>query len=169
MSRETKNIAKNQIYAKLGIMNKPFAYNKKAHFDYEILETLEAGISLMGTEVKAIKNGHVSLKGAFVVVKSGEAWLLNATISPYQPNNTPKSYDPARSRKLLLHKQELGHMFGRTQEKGLTLIPIKLYNKKGKIKLEIGLGKGKRKFDKREAIKKKDMKREVERTMREKL
>jgi len=149
-------------------MNKPFIFNKKARFDYEILETIEAGIVLSGSEVKAIKTGHGSLIGAFAVIRSGEAWLLNANIPPYQPKNTLKSYDPERSRKLLLNKKEINYLIGKVQEKGLTLIAIKLYNKKGKIKLEIGLGKGKNKFDKREAIKKKDMKREIERTLRDK-
>jgi SsrA-binding protein len=149
-------------------MNKSFVFNKKAHFDYEILDTIEAGIVLSGTEVKAIKTGHGSLMGAFAIIRSGEAWLINANIPPYQPKNTPKSYEPERSRKLLLNKKEINYLIGKTQEKGLTLVPIKLYNKKGKIKLEIGLGKGKKKFDKREAIKKKDMKREIERTLREK-
>jgi SsrA-binding protein len=145
---------------------KPYAFNKRARFDYQILETLEAGIVLEGHEVKSIKTGHVSLKGAFVVLKNEEAYLLNASIPPYQPKNTPKSYDPERSRKLLLNRKEIAHLIGKTKEKGLTLLPIKLYNKKGKIKLEIGIGKGKRKVDKREILKKRDMKREVERVLR---
>ncbi len=148
---------------------KPYAFNKRARFDYQILETLEAGIVLEGHEVKSIKTGHVSLKGAFVVLKNEEAYLLNASIPPYQPKNTPKSYDPERSRKLLLNRKEIAHLIGKTKEKGLTLLPIKLYNKKGKIKLEIGIGKGKRKVDKREILKKRDMKREVERVLRGKV
>lgn len=120
---------------------------------------------MFGHEVKAIKTGHVSLKGSFVVIRGGEAYLLNASVPPYQPKNTPKTYDPERSRKLLLNKKELEQLIGKTKEKGLTLIALKLYNIKGKIKLSIGIGKGKKKFDKRETLKKRDMKRDVERTL----
>lgn len=147
-------------------MNKPYAYNKKARYDYEILETLEAGVSLKGHEVKAIKTGHCSLKGSFVVLKNGAPYLLNANIPPYQPKNMPKDYDPNRSRQLLLSKNEIRRLIGKTKEKGLTLVALKLYNKKGKIKLQIGVGKGKRKIDKREIIKKRDMKREINRALR---
>ena len=149
-------------------MNKVFAKNKRALFDYEILETFEAGIELRGWEVKAIKTGHISLKGAFVVIKNGEAWLLNANVPPYQPKNTPKDYHPSRTRRLLLTKRELKYLFGKTQEKGLTLVPLKVYNKKGKIKLEIGVAKGKRKPDKREAIKKRELKKEIEKMLKHK-
>ena len=127
---------------------KIFAKNKRAFFDYEILETLEAGLELKGFEVKAIKTGHVSLKGAFAIIRKGQALLLNAHIPPYQPQNISKNYDPSRTRRLLLHKKEINYLVGRTSERGLTLVPIRLYNKKRKIKLEIGLGKSKKKFDK---------------------
>jgi SsrA-binding protein len=145
-----------------------YAFNKRARFDYEILETFEAGIVLSGQEVKSVRASHVSLKGAFVVLKNKEAYLLNATIAAYQPKNTSPSYEPTTSRKLLLRKNEINQLIGKVQEKGLTLVALKTYNKRGKIKLEIGIGKGKKKYDKREALKKKDMKREVDRVLRNK-
>lgn len=148
---------------------KPYAYNRKARYDYEIQDTLEAGIALKGHEVKAIKTGHVSLRGSFVIVRDEQAWLLNTNIPPYQPKNTPKDYDPNRSRQLLLTKKEIKQLIGKAKEKGLTLVPLKVYNKKGKIKVEIGIGRGKRKIDKREMIKKREMKREIERALRGKL
>ena len=149
-------------------MAKPYVYNRRARYDYEIKETLEAGIALKGYEVKAIKTGHCSLKGSFVIVKNERPYLLNASIPPYQPKNTPKDYDPNQNRQLLLTKKEIRHLIGKTKEKGLTLVPIKMYNKKGKIKVEIGIGKGKRKIDKREKIKRRDVKREIERALRAK-
>jgi SsrA-binding protein len=149
-------------------MNQIYINNKKAHFAYNILETLETGIVLKGWEVKAIKTKKVSLKGAFITLRTGEAFLLNANISPYQPKNTPKDYNPERPRKLLLQRREINYLIGKTQQKGLTLIPLKLYNKKGKIKLQIGLAKGRQKHDKKELLKKRDIQREVERTLRDK-
>ena len=152
---------------------KILAANKKAGFDYEILENYEAGLVLYGHEVKAIKTGHVSLTGSYVVAKGNEFYLINALIPPYQPPNTPKDYDPQRSRKLLLKKSEIRSLIGKSKTKGLTLIPIKLYTKKsktpqgrGKIKLEFALAKGKKKIDKREKIKKRDIEREIGRKLR---
>ena len=136
--------------------------NDKERFDYEILETLEAGVVLQGQEVKAIRTGKASIKGSYVKIFDNEAYLLGAQIAPYQPGNTPKDYDPQRTRKLLLKKSELKYLLGKSQERGLTLIPLKLYDHHGLIKLEIGVGKGKKKYDKREVT----SKREVERTMR---
>jgi len=147
---------------------KPYAVNKKARYDYLIQEDFEAGVVLFGHEVKAIRTGHVSLKASFVVIRGGEAYLLNSSISPYQPKNTPKDYEPERSRKLLLNKKELTELIGKTKEKGLTLVALKLYNKNGKIKLSIGVGKGKKKADKRQTLRARDMKREVDRALREK-
>lgn len=140
--------------------------NKKVFFDYEILETFEAGLVLFGHEVKAIKTGHISLDGAYVVVKEGEAYLLNAKILAYQPANVPKEYDPARSRKLLLHKKELNYLIGKSHAQGLTLVPLRVYTKRSKIKLEFGLAKGKRKYEKRELIKKRETGREIERGLK---
>lgn len=141
--------------------------NKRAYFDYEILEKCEAGLVLLGFEVKAIKNGWISLKGSFAVIKDEEAYLLNAHITPYQPQNAPKDYNPLRTRKLLLKKAEIKSLIGKSKKKGLTLVPLKVYTKKGKIKLEIGLAKSKRKFEKREKIKEKDQEREMEREIKE--
>lgn len=142
-----------------------YAANDKARFDYEILETFEAGLELRGHEVKAIRNGRASIKGTYVRILGNEAWLLGANIAPYQSGNAPADYDSQRSRKLLLKKSELKYLIGKSQERGLTLVPIKLYDKSGLIKLEIGIARGKKKYDKRETIKK----REAERVIRRKL
>lgn len=143
-----------------------FAENRKAFFEYEILETYEAGIVLFGYETKAVKTGHINLSGSFVVVKNEELFLLNADIPPYQPKNTPQEYDPRRSRKLLLHKSEIKSLIGKTKQKGLTLAPLKVYTLKGKIKLQFGIARGKKKFDKRETIKKRDFEREKGRILK---
>lgn len=140
--------------------------NKKVFFDYEILETFEAGIVLFGHEVKSIKTGHINLDGAYVVLQNNEAYLLNAKIPAYQPANTPKEYDPARSRKLLLRKKELIYLIGKSAQKGLTLAPLRVYTKRSKIKLEFGLAKGKRKYEKRELIKKRETQKEIERGLK---
>ncbi|MEK7146823.1 MAG: SsrA-binding protein SmpB [Patescibacteria group bacterium] len=135
--------------------------NKRAGFEYEILETYEAGIALKGFEVKSVKSGRIGISGAYAVIKNNEAWLINADIPPYQPKNTPADYDPKQTRRLLLRKEEIKTLIGRTQEKGLTLTPLKVYIKKGRIKLEIGLGKSRKKADKRQVIKKREIKREI--------
>lgn len=135
--------------------------NKKAHFDYEILEKMEAGIELLGLEVKSLRLGRGSLLGAYVIVRGGEAFLVNAEIPPYQAKNTPKEYEALRPRKLLLHKKEVEKLSKLDKNTGLTIIPISVYNKGGKLKLEIAVAKGKKKYDKRESIKKKDGEREV--------
>ncbi len=165
-----------------------YATNSKAGFDYEILETIEAGIVLEGHEVKAIKTGKASIKGAYVKILhpvrslahakgaspkdlgeatsngvNEEVFLIGATISPYQPINTPKDYDPQRSRKLLLSKREISNLTGTAQTQGTTLIPLKFYNKKSRIKLLVGIARGKKKYDKRETIKKKDVARSKQR------
>ena len=142
------------------------AYNRKAAFDYDILEKYEAGLVLKGYEVKAIKTGHLSLSGAYVTIKNGEAYLINAYIPPYQPKNMPSDYDPTQTRKLLLHKTEIASLVGKTKQKGLTLIPLKAYTKKGKIKLEFALAKGKKKVDKRQKIIERETKRKIDRAIR---
>lgn len=143
------------------------ADNKKAYFDYNILEKFEAGINLLGTEVKSIRAGHMGLKASYVVIdKDGLVSLVGANISPYQPKNAPQDYRPDRSRKLLLRKREIEYLIGKSHQKGLTFVPLRVYNKKGKIKLEFGIGKGKREFDKRESIKERDTKREIERALK---
>lgn len=145
---------------------KILAENKRAYFDYQILEKFEAGLVLIGQEVKSIKTGHISLKGAYVVIKDTEAHLINAFVPPYQPKNAPKDYEPARSRKLLLRKSELKTLIGKAHRKGLTLIPLRVYTKRGKIKLEFAIAKGRKKVDKRELIKKREVEREIRRTIR---
>jgi len=146
------------------------AINKKAKFDYEMMETLSAGLVLSGPEVKSAKAGQVSLKGAFVVLKQRpgrlpEAYLLNATITPYK-FAIPGSLDSTRSRKLLLTKKELGQLVGKTAQEGLTLVPLSLYTKNGLVKLDFAIARGKKKYDKREDIKKRDVKRQLQRLMK---
>ena len=127
-------------------MNKIYAENKKAWHDYEIIESFEAGIVLEGHEVKAVKTGRMSIFGSYVKILGDEAFLVGATISPYQSANTPKDYDPQRTRKLLLNKKEIAGLIGKSKE-GLTIVPLKAYNKKGRIKLEIGLAKARKKYE----------------------
>lgn len=140
-----------------------YAENRKARFNYEILEKYEAGIELLGVEVKSIRSGKMSFDGAFVIVRGGEAFLINANIPPYQPNNTPKDYEPLRNRKLLLTKKEIALLLGNEKNKNLTIVPMSVYSKNRKIKIEIALVKGRKKFDKRENIKKRETDREVRR------
>lgn len=140
-----------------------FIQNRKAYFNYEIAEKIEAGIELLGFEVKSIKNGRGSLDGAYVSMTDKEAFLVGANISPYQPKNTPTNYDPKRPRRLLLTKKEISRLTGLQKERGLTIVPISMYSRGGKIKLEVGLGKGKKKYDKRQSIKKRDTQRDISR------
>jgi SsrA-binding protein len=139
--------------------------NRKAYHDYFIQETYEAGISLLGTEVKSLREGKANLKDSHVVIKGDEAFLLNCHISPYTYGNL-QNHDPLRTRKLLLHKREINKLWGALSQQGLTLIPLKIYFKKGKAKVEIGLAKGKRKYEKREAIKAKEADREIQRYLK---
>lgn len=134
-----------------------YADNPKANFDYEILETIEAGLILKGYEVKSIKTGKISIKGSYVKIINEVPYLVGANIAPYQPINTPDSYDPQRSRKLLFSKKEIATLIGTAQTHGLTLVPLKIYDKKGRLKLLVGIARGKKKYDKREAIRKKDI------------
>ncbi len=145
---------------------KILAENKKAYFTYQILEKFEAGMILIGQEVKSIKSGKMSLKGSYVVLRGEEPYLIGANIPPYQPKNAPSDYDPEKSRKLLLKKSEIKHLIGKTKEKGLTLVPLKIYTRGAKIKLEFGIAKGRKKFDKRELIKKREAKREIKRELK---
>ena len=139
------------------------AINKRARFDYEILETFEAGIELLGFEVKAIRAGKLNLSGSYVIIRGNEAYLINADLPPYQPLNTPKDYDSKRARRLLLRKDEIKKLMGRVKESGLTILPLNAYNKGALIKIKIGLGKPKKKSDKRETIKKRETDREMRR------
>ncbi len=140
--------------------------NKKAYFNYQVLEKFEAGISLIGQEVKSIKSGRINLAGSYVVLKGSEVFLIGANVPPYQPKNAPPDYNPERSRKLLLKKSEIKYLIGKVKQKGLTLVPLKIYTKRGKIKLEFGTAKGKKKVDKRELIKKREVEREMERELK---
>jgi len=142
------------------------AKNKKGLFDYELLEKFEAGISLTGQEAKSIKVKGLSLAGSYVVIKNGEAFWIGAKISPYQAKNTPKDYNPERSRRLLLKKSEIRYLLGKTKQKGLTLLPIKLYTKGRKIKMEFALARGRKKADKKELIKKREIEKEIQRELK---
>lgn len=142
------------------------AKNKKAYFDYEILETYEAGIELRGYEVKSIKLGRISLKGSYVTTKNGELYLTNAHISPYQTANMPKDYNPARPRKLLMKHSQIAGFIGKSKSEGLTLVPVSVYTKKGKIKVEVAVARGKKQHEKREKIRKRDIEREIGRNLR---
>ncbi len=136
--------------------------NKRAYFDYQILETYEAGIELEGFEVKSIKTGRINLAGSYAVIRNNQVWLLNVDIPPYQPKNTPADYESKRSRRLLLRRSEIKNLIGRVQEKGLTLMPLRVYTKNRKVKIEIGLAKSRKKQDKRELLKKRDAEREIQ-------
>lgn len=145
---------------------KVVATNRKAYHDYSIEETHEAGIALTGTEIKSVRNGSVNLKDAYAVVKDGEAWLLNVHISPYEPASR-QNVDPDRTRKLLLHRYEINRLMGRVQEKGLTIVPLRMYLKKNRAKVELALVRGKRQYDKRESIAKRESDREIQRALKE--
>jgi len=140
--------------------------NKKAYFNYELLEKIEAGIELLGFEVKSLKLGRGSLDGAYVIIRDMEVFLIKAHIPPYQPSNTPKEYDPYRERRLLLNKKEIEQLIGFEKQKGLTIVPFSVYNKRGIIKVEIAVARGKKKYDKREAIKKRDTERDIGRKLK---
>lgn len=146
---------------------KVVAENKKARFDYELLETLEAGLELSGPEVKSIKSGHISIKEAYVVPKDAELWLINAHVSPYNPASRENA-DPKRSRKLLLKRSEIDHLTNQSQAGGLTIVPVKVHLSHGLVKLEISLAKGKKAYNKKETIKRRDIEREVQRELKEK-
>lgn len=140
--------------------------NKRARFDFEFLKEFEAGISLLGTEVKALRAKRGNLSGAYVLVRGGEAFLVGASIPPYQTANVADTYDPERPRRLLLSKKELAELSGADTQKGLTLVPIALYNKSRKLKLSFALARGKKKHDKRESIKERETKRSIERQLK---
>ncbi len=137
------------------------AKNKKAFFNYELIETFEAGISLLGSEVKSIREGMVSLKESYAEIKEGEVFLISCHVSPYDPANI-FNHDPLREKKLLLHRKEIKRLIGKIKEKGLTLVPVKiLLNDRGRVKVEIALAKGKRVYQKKEAIRQRDQDREM--------
>ena len=140
--------------------------NKKAGFNYEFLEKFEAGIQLFGFEVKSLKNKQGSLEGAYIIIRGNEAFVIGMYIPPYQPANAPKEYDPYRARKLLLNKKEIARLSGFENQKGLTIIPISVYNKNRKLKVEVFVARGKKKHDKRELLKKRDAEIEIKRILK---
>lgn len=146
-------------------MEQVVSTNRKAYHDYFIEETYEAGITLLGTEVKSLREGKANLKDSYALIKGNEIFLLNCHISPYSHGNI-QNHDPLRTRKLLLHRKEINKLWGELTQKGLALIPLKIYFKKGKAKVEIGLCKGKKQYEKREVLKEKEARREIERHLR---
>jgi SsrA-binding protein len=143
-----------------------FISHKRASFDFELLETLEAGLSLLGTEVKSIRNGQGKLEGAYVIIRGKEAFLVGASIPAFQKKNVDPSFDPERARKLLLTQKEIQLLEQKSEAQGLTIVPLKLYNKRSKIKLEIAIARGKKKQDKRQSIKARDTKRDIARELK---
>lgn len=145
-----------------------YAENRKARFNYEILETIEAGIVLSGQEVKSVRAGRASLEGSFASIRGGELFLLSSSIPPYQASNLKKEYDPLRARKLLVSKKEIAKLVGMEKTRGLTLVPLSMYNRKNRIKVEVAIARGKKTHDKREVTKKRETDREIRRTLKDK-
>ena len=146
--------------------DRAIATNRRARHEYSILETFEAGVVLRGTEVKSLRAGLVNFKDSYATVRNGEVWLLGCHINPYS-HGTDANHDPERDRKLLLHAKEIGRLSGKVAERGLTLIPLKLYFKSGRAKLELGLGRGKKLHDKRSTLREREVKREMDRAARD--
>ena len=140
--------------------------HKKARLDYEILEEFEAGLELLGGEVKALRNKLGKLEGAHITVRGGEAYLVGASIPPYQSGNSDPAYEPERNRRLLLTKKEIATLAAQESQKGLTIVPLRVYNKGRHLKLALGVARGKKKYDKRAALKERDTKREIERSLK---
>jgi SsrA-binding protein len=140
--------------------------NRQALHDYLILETVEAGLALVGTEVKSIRAGNANLRDAYARAQDGEIWLWNAHIAPFEQGNR-WNHEPRRPRRLLLHTREIGRLAGKAQESGYTLVPLRLYERRGKLKLELALARGKKQYDKRSAIAERESKREIERAIKE--
>jgi SsrA-binding protein len=152
--------------SKGGTGEKLIASNRRALHDYDVLETHEAGLVLQGTEVKSLRAGHADLKEAYARIEGKEAWLLGCHISPYAQGNRA-NHDPLRPRKLLLHRGEIDRLLGRVLEKGLTLVPLRLYFRHGRVKVELGLARGRKTLDKRQAIREREERRELARAVRE--
>jgi SsrA-binding protein len=148
--------------------DKTVAVNRRARHQYAIDETLEAGLALTGTEIKSIRAGRVNLAEAYARIERGEAWLIGAHIAPYEQGNR-NNHEPTRARKLLLHRDQISELIGRTQAKGFTLVPLKLYIRNGMAKLELGIGRGKKAYDKRRTIAERDARRELERATKERV
>jgi SsrA-binding protein len=148
--------------------DKTIAVNRRAHYRYTIEDTVEAGIALTGTEIKSIRAGRVNLAEAYARIEKGEAWLIGAHIAPYAEGNR-YNHEPTRTRKLLLHRDQIAELAGRTTQKGQTMVPMRLYLKRGRAKLELGIGRGKKTHDKRVAIAERDARRELEREAKERI
>jgi SsrA-binding protein len=146
-------------------IEKTVATNRKARHEYAILETLEAGLVLQGTEVKSLREGQVTFKDSYVAVQGSEAWLVGCHVSPYH-HGTDANHDPERRRKLLLHRSEIRRLVGKTSERGLTVVPLRLYFKHGRAKLEIGLARGRKLHDKRAVLRERETRREMDKAMR---
>ncbi len=152
---------------KSGEGQKIIADNRQARFNYHIMETYEAGVALQGTEVKSIREGKVNLRDGYALIRNNEAWLLNVHISPYQKAGDFFNHEPRRSRRLLLHKQEIRKLIGKVEQQGLTLVPLRMYFKRGWVKVDIALAQGKKLYDKRETIKRRDDKRAMQRAIKQ--
>ena len=148
--------------------DKTVAVNRRARHEYAVDETLEAGLVLSGTEIKSIRAGRVNLAEAYARIEHGEAWLIGAHIAPYEQGNR-NNHEPTRTRKLLMHRDQIAELVGRTQAKGYTLVPLKLYIRNGMAKLELGVARGKKAYDKRRTIAERDMRRELERSTKERV
>ena len=146
--------------------DKQYANNRKAFHDYHILETLEAGLVLTGTEVKSVRAGRISIREAYVRIERGEAWLVGAHIAPYAEGNRYNE-EPLRPRKLLLHGDQIGHLAGKVHEGGVTIVPLRVYDRRDHVKVEVGLARGKKLWDKRQTVAKRDAAREIDRAVRE--
>ena len=164
MAKQTSNKHESKTQTS-NVPIKIISVNRQAYHDYFVERTIEAGISLVGTEIKSIRDGKVNLRGSYAIARNGELWLENAHIAVYEHGNR-YNHDPLRNRKLLLHRREIEQLQAKVATKGLTLIPLKLYLKGGKAKIELGLCRGKKLYDKREAIAERDVKREMERVIR---
>ncbi len=144
---------------------KPLVTNRRAYHDYFIDETIEAGLALTGSEIKSVRAGQMNLKESYAQVRDGQAWLIGSHISPYDPSSRD-NHDPVRERRLLLHRREIARLADKIQQKGYTLVPTRVYLKSNRAKLELGLARGKKHYDKREAIAARDAKREIERSLK---
>ena len=164
MAKQTQNKHESKTLTS-NVPVKIISVNRQAYHDYFVERTIEAGISLVGTEIKSIRDGKVNLRGSYAIARNGELWLENAHIAVYEHGNR-YNHEPLRNRKLLLHRREIEQLQAKVATKGLTLIPLKLYLKGGKAKIELGLCRGKKLYDKREAIAERDVKREMERVIR---
>ena len=142
---------------------KLLAENRRARFDYDVSETIEAGIELLGHEVKSVRSGHMNISGSYAILRGAEAWLINATIPPYQPLNAPENYDPKRTRRLLLKKDEIKSLVGKLKDKKNSFVALRVYTKNNRIKIELGVGTPRKKHDKRELLKKRAVEGEMRR------